>query len=142
MPDAHEGYGFPIGGVAATTWPHGVISPGGIGYDINCGVRLLKTQLTFKDIEKKLDILSKEIYKQIPSGVGRGGMVKLSSEQMDEVLRQGAHWAVKNGYGLEKDLSHIESRGVLEAADPRKFRITLKAAVRTNWEQSGPGIIL
>ena len=118
MPDAHEGYGFPIGGVAATSWPEGVISPGGIGYDINCGVRLLKSSLNFEDVKDKLGPLSKELYAQIPSGVGRGGIIDLSIEELDKVLSQGAGWAVNNGYGLPQDLPHIESQGVLEDADP------------------------
>lgn len=119
MPDAHEGYGFPIGGVAATRYPDGVISPGGIGYDINCGVRLLLTELTFDQVKTRLDQLSKELYKQIPSGVGKGGQIKLDTKAMDRVLKLGAQWAVKNGYGEFKDLEHIESHGCLSDADPQ-----------------------
>jgi tRNA-splicing ligase RtcB len=119
MPDAHEGYGFPIGGIAATEWPHGVISPGGIGYDINCGVRLLVTDLMFNDVSDKLEKLSEELYAQIPSGVGQGGSIKLSLKEIDMVLKEGAGWAVRNGYGLEEDINHIESNGVLDNADPR-----------------------
>jgi len=119
MPDAHEGYGFPIGGVAATKYPDGVISPGGIGYDINCGVRLLLTDLMFDEVSYKLERLSEELYRQIPSGVGQGGSIKLSLKELDRVLTEGAHWAVRNGYGLEEDLKHIESNGVLDNADPR-----------------------
>jgi len=119
MPDAHEGYGFPIGGIAATEWPHGVISPGGIGYDINCGVRLLVTDLMFDDVSDRLEKLSEELYAQIPSGVGRGGSIKLSLKEIDMVLKEGAAWAVRNGYGLEEDIDHIESNGVLNNADPR-----------------------
>ncbi len=117
MPDAHEGYGFPIGGVAATEWPDGVISPGGIGYDINCGVRLLKSSLTFEKVKDHLDNLSRELYKRVPSGVGKGGVIDLTPDQMDQVLTLGAAWAVNNGYGLKKDLAHIESQGVLKDAD-------------------------
>jgi tRNA-splicing ligase RtcB len=120
MPDAHEGYGFPIGGVAATEWPGGAISPGGIGYDINCGVRLLVSDVVFDQAKGKLDQLSKELYKEIPSGVGRGGRVKLNMKEMDEVLRKGAAWAVQNGYGVEADLAYMESNGCLSGAEPSK----------------------
>ena len=118
MPDAHEGYGFPIGGVAATSYPDGVISPGGIGYDINCGVRLLKSELKYSDVKSHLEELSKQLYKEIPSGVGQGGNLKLGLKIIDRVLKQGAAWAVENGYGDHADLEYIESHGRLEAADP------------------------
>ena len=118
MPDVHEGYGFPIGGVAATLWPDGIISPGGIGYDINCGVRLLTTLFTYNDIATKLESLSRELFSQVPSGTGRGGDVKLCMEELDEVLMLGAEWALKNGYGINEDLQLIESNGRLENADP------------------------
>lgn len=118
MPDVHEGYGFPIGGVAATRWPHGIISPGGIGYDINCGVRLLTTPFLFDDIARNVESLSRELFSQIPSGAGRGGDVKLTTEELDEVLKLGAEWAVRNGYGIEDDLMLIESNGRLENANP------------------------
>jgi len=118
MPDAHEGYGFPIGGVAATRYPDGVISPGGIGYDINCGVRLLISELDYDDVKERLDSLAKELFRQVPSGVGRGGSIKLNDAEMDRVLSSGAQWAVKNGFGDNEDLAHIESYGRLEHADP------------------------
>jgi tRNA-splicing ligase RtcB len=118
MPDAHEGYGFPIGGVAATHWPDGIISPGGIGYDINCGVRLLLTPLFYDDIANKLEAFSKELYESIPSGTGKGGEIILNEKELDEVLRLGAQWAVKNGMGDEKDLALMESHGCLLNADP------------------------
>lgn len=118
MPDVHEGYGFPIGGVAATTYPDGAISPGGIGYDINCGVRLLVSDQNISDIEKKLELLSEELYRQIPSGMGKGGQIKLTDKEIDEVLREGANWAVRKGYGEQDDLPYIESHGRLELADP------------------------
>ena len=118
MPDVHEGYGFPIGGVAATSYPDGAISPGGIGYDINCGVRLLVSSQEIKDVREKLEELSQELYKQVPSGMGKGGTIKLSEKQMNEVLREGAVWAIKNGYGTEEDLKFMESNGKLEQADP------------------------
>ena len=120
MPDAHEGYGFPIGGIAATHYPTGVISPGGIGYDINCGVRLLKTKLDYDHIQPHLEKLSKSLYKHIPSGMGKGGEIRLSLKEVNQVLRKGARWAVDRGYGNAKDLVYIESHGCLEQADASK----------------------
>ncbi|GIV34143.1 MAG: RNA-splicing ligase RtcB [Chitinophagales bacterium] len=118
MPDAHEGYGFPIGGIAATSYPQGVISPGGIGYDINCGVRLLVSDLFYEDAKDHLEDLSKELYRCVPSGVGRGGNIKLSAEELDKVLKQGASWAVSRGMGSPEDLQFTESGGCLQEADP------------------------
>jgi tRNA-splicing ligase RtcB len=126
MPDVHEGYGFPIGGVAATRHPDGVISPGGIGYDINCGVRLLVSPLFYKDVRNKMESLSKEMYAEIPSGVGKGGQVKLSLDAVDEVLKKGAHWAVEHGMGNREDLEHIESHGRLDFADPSCVSVQAK----------------
>ena len=120
MPDIHEGYGFPIGGVAAFDLDAGVISPGGIGYDINCGVRLLATRESFESIREKIPDLAKEIYRQVPSGVGRGNEIAFSSAQLDRVLREGARCMVELGYGEAEDLAHIESGGVLDVADPSK----------------------
>jgi tRNA-splicing ligase RtcB len=118
MPDAHEGYGFPIGGVAATSYPDGVISPGGIGYDINCGVRLLVSDLEYDEIKDRLAELSKTLYKHVPSGRGKGGSIKLNLKQVDKVLNMGAEWAVRNGYGSKADLEFMESHGRLPQADP------------------------
>lgn len=118
MPDAHEGYGFPIGAVAATMWPDGVISPGGIGYDINCGVRLLKSQVSFDALKPHTERLTDHLYRQIPSGVGRGGRVKLDIHRLDEVLKNGVHYLLKEGFCDEDDLSYIESTGCLDNADP------------------------
>lgn len=118
MPDVHEGYGFPIGGVAATLYPKGVISPGGIGYDINCGVRLLLSDLDIEAIKDSIEELSKEMYAQIPSGMGKGGQIKLTEDQMEAVLTEGAEWAVTNGYGKKEDLEYMESHGRLADADP------------------------
>lgn len=120
MPDMHFGYGFPIGGVAALDFEKGGLSPGGIGFDINCGVRLLRTNLSVKDIENKLDDLVEAIFRNVPSGVGRGGKVKLSKAQLLEAIRYGAKWAVEHGYGLESDLKHLEEGGCLEYANPDK----------------------
>lgn len=118
MPDGHEGYGFPIGGVAAMDAKHGVISPGGIGYDINCGVRLLTSSTNFNDVKQKIGDLTHEMSRMIPKGVGRGGKLVLSPDEINEVLTNGAGWAVNNGYGLEEDLLHIESEGKLTVSDP------------------------
>ena len=118
MPDVHEGYGFPIGGVAAMEHPDGIISPGGIGYDINCGVRLLKSQITYKDAKPHFESLAREIYHWVPSGVGRGGQLKLTAEDIDEVLKTGVQWMLKQGYATEDDVRHIESFGTLSNADP------------------------
>lgn len=118
MPDIHEGYGFPIGGVAAFDLEEGIISPGGIGYDINCGVRLLRTGLSFSDLRDRIPELAREIYRQVPSGVGHGNRITFSPEQLDVILREGAPGMVRFGYGEPGDLDHIESGGVLEAADP------------------------
>ncbi len=120
MPDAHEGYGFPIGGVAAVKYPDGVISPGGIGYDINCGVRLLKSNLDYPQIKDRLEDLAKKIYKIIPSGVGQGGNIKLSKPELDNVLVNGINWALKQGYAEQNDLSRIESDGCMPGADSDK----------------------
>jgi len=118
MPDVHEGYGFPIGGVAAIDASDGVISPGGIGYDINCGVRLLRSEKVFADVEPVLARLAHSIAREVPSGVGRGGSVRLKGRDLDLVLRDGARRAVEMGYGDEDDLRHIESGGRLDDADP------------------------
>jgi tRNA-splicing ligase RtcB len=126
MPDVNEGYGFPIGGVAATRYPDGVISPGGIGYDINCGVRLLRTEVDFKDVKDDLAAISQALNSHIPSGVGQGGSIRLSIKKIDEVLKTGARWAVENGYGEEGDLEFIESHGCLIGADPRCVSLNAK----------------
>ena len=118
MPDAHEGYGFPIGGVAAFDLEQGIISPGGIGYDINCGVRLLKSSLTKDELQPYLEKLGPALYNQIPSGVGKGGQLKLSNTDLNRILKHGAQQAVKLGYGNPGDLEHLESKGKLDHADP------------------------
>lgn len=118
MPDVHEGYGFPIGGVAATSYPDGVISPGGIGYDINCGVRLLKSNLTKEDLKGRHGLLANRLFEEVPSGVGRGGRLNLDNKELDEVLKNGAAWITQQGYGEEEDLHFLESQGGLKNADP------------------------
>ncbi len=117
MPDAHEGYGFCIGGVAATKFPEGVISPGGVGYDQNCGVRLLRSEYTEREIKPYLDKLAIEIQKQVPSGLGRGRKVKLSFAQIDKILEGGVPYLVEQGYGQEEDVINCEEKGRMEQAD-------------------------
>ncbi len=117
MPDLHSGYGFCIGGVAAFKLDSGIISPGGVGYDINCSVRLLKTNLKSKDIKNKKEIIH-SLFRKVPSGVGRGGKLKLSEKELNEVLKEGAQWAVKNGYGRKEDYLHTEEQGKLQGANP------------------------
>jgi len=120
MPDVHWGYGFPIGGVAAFDLETGVVSPGGVGYDINCGCRLMATNLTFPDIREKLKELTTALYHRIPSGVGSTGYVKLSGKDQKKVLEEGAAWAVKAGYGSAQDLETTEDGGCLGGADPEQ----------------------
>lgn len=117
MPDIHQGYGFPIGGVAATRTPDGVISPGGVGYDINCGVRLLASHLHVDEISSRLKDLATALYKNCPSGVGSEGSVTLNAQQLDAVLEQGSEWALKNGYARRHDLEHTEEFGRVPGAD-------------------------
>ncbi len=120
MPDVHVGYGFPVGGVMATNTEIGIISPGSVGYDINCGVRLIATNLHAKDIADRIKELMQEILNNVPAGVGSTGDIKLSRSKMEEVLVKGARWAVEHGYGPEEDLEHIEGFGALPDADPDK----------------------
>jgi tRNA-splicing ligase RtcB (3'-phosphate/5'-hydroxy nucleic acid ligase) len=118
MPDVHWGYGMPIGGVAAFDINNGIISPGAIGYDINCGVRLLRTNLQKEDIKGEVSDLIQKLFANIPSGVGSTGKLNLTSGEVERVLEQGASWAVKKGYGTAEDLEHIEEKGGFEGADP------------------------
>ncbi|MBD2124381.1 RtcB family protein [Trichocoleus sp. FACHB-262] len=121
MPDGHFGYGFPIGGVAAMDVEQGgVISPGGIGFDINCGMRLVVTNLTYKDVKPHIKQLVDKLYKSVPAGVGSKGFVKLSRNDFRQVLQQGARWCVDNGYGWEADLELMEEGGCLAGANPDK----------------------
>ncbi|HEX2695780.1 MAG TPA: RtcB family protein [Acidobacteriota bacterium] len=118
MPDAHQGYGFPIGGVAAFGLDEGIISPGGVGYDINCGVRLLATGYRENDIAARRKELLAEIFKEVPAGVGKRGATKLSRGVLRQILVEGAEWAVRNGYGLPEDLERTEEGGRMSDADP------------------------
>jgi len=119
MPDAHQGYGFPIGGVAAFDLDQGIISPGGVGYDINCGVRLLKTDYSEQDVVNKRKELLAKIFREVPAGVGKGGITRLSQNVLKEVCVKGAKWTVENGYGTEEDLDRTEENGRMKDADPK-----------------------
>src|SRR5947209_6815726 len=118
MPDIHWGYGFPVGGVAATDAENGVVSPGGIGFDINCGVRLLATDLLHEQVRAKVDKLADELFSNLPSGVGTDGMRKLTQNEMREVMLQGSAWAIEEGYGFPEDLEVTEEYGCLAGANP------------------------
>jgi tRNA-splicing ligase RtcB len=120
MPDIHWGYGFPIGGVAAMRVKDGVISPGGVGYDINCGVRLLRTNLHEKEVRPKIDKLVSELFANVPSGVGSTGKIRVGKKEMDEILRHGARWAIEQGFGTNEDLELTEEGGCLKGANPDK----------------------
>jgi tRNA-splicing ligase RtcB len=119
MPDIHWGYGFPIGGVAAfDSNEGGVISPGGVGYDINCGVRLIRTNLMFDDFKEKIEAITHQIYRDIPTGLGTRGMIKVSTSELKDVCRKGAVWAVENDMGIQYDLDCTEDSGFIDGADP------------------------
>jgi len=120
LPDGHEGYGFPVGGVAAMDAEEGMISPGGVGYDINCGVRLLRSNLTEQTVRSKLKDLVTDLFSSIPSGVGSKGAVKLSHSELDEVLVKGVNWAIDHGYGSSDDSDVCEENGQIQNADPNK----------------------
>lgn len=140
MPDAHEGYGFPVGGVAATDPESGgVISPGGIGFDVGCGVRLLRSNLTFDEVKDKLHDLGRTLFGAVPSGVGRGGRLDLAEADLDKVLVGGAPRLVELGYGETADLSQIESGGVLPGADAARVSGHAKARGRDQLGTMGAG---
>ena len=120
LPDGHEGYGFPVGGVAAMDAEEGMISPGGVGYDINCGVRLLRSNLTEQTVRSKLKDLVNDLFSSIPSGVGSKGAVRLTNSELDEVLVNGVNWAIEHGYGSSNDSDVCEENGKIANADPNK----------------------
>ncbi len=120
MPDIHEGYGFPIGGVAATRYPNGVISPGAIGYDINCGMRLLGSQINHEEVAHLISDLASALNHYCPSGVGTTGHIRLDDKELDQVCREGSRWALKKGYATEMDLRRTEEGGTMEETDPSK----------------------
>ncbi len=126
MPDGHEGYGFPIGGVAAFDANDGIISPGGIGYDINCGVRLVKTNVYANEFMDKMKALVNQIFSNVPSGVGSEGKLRLSHDDLDDVSLNGVRWAIENGFGWKEDVERIEENGSMPGADPNKVSLTAK----------------
>lgn len=139
MPDMHQGYGFPIGGVAATALPDGVISPGAIGYDINCGVRLMGSQIEYEEAEPYLDDLAAALYLNCPSGVGTKGHLRLSEKELDQVCREGSRWALKRGYATENDVRRTEESGLIEGADPSKVSKRAKNRGRPQLGTLGAG---
>ncbi len=128
MSDGHSGYGFPIGGVAAMDLEKGVISPGGIGFDINCGMRLVTTNLTEKDVRPKLKQLVNLLFERVPAGVGSQGFVKLNKTQFRDIIDRGANWCIEQGYGWEEDMKRTEEEGCAKGADSTK--VSTKAIER------------
>ena len=120
MPDGHWGYGFPIGGLAAMDLEEGVISPGGIGFDINCGMRLIRTSLTYEEVKPHLRKLVDKLFERVPAGVGCKGFVRISHDEFRMMLEQGARWCINNGYGEEDDLEVTEEKGCVPDADASK----------------------
>jgi tRNA-splicing ligase RtcB len=120
MPDIHWGYGFPIGGVAAFDLDEGVISPGGVGYDINCGVRLLASRLTVEDVRPRLRELVNQLFRDVPTGVGAAGALTVSTHELRKVAAEGARWALERGSGSETDLEYIEEHGCIDGCDPAR----------------------
>lgn len=140
LPDGHEGYGFPIGGVAATDYENGVVSPGGVGYDINCGVRLLTTNLSESDIKPKLPDLATTIFNNVPSGLGsRRKDFRVSFSELDRVAREGVPWVIERGYGWKEDTEHCEENGCMKNADPNKVSSTAKSRGETQLGTLGSG---
>ena len=118
MPDGHWGYGFPIGGVAAFDAREGIISPGGVGYDVNCGMRLIRTDLTLDEVKPRLEQLMTELFRRVPAGVGAGGSVKLTRGDLDAVMVEGARWCIGRGYGWHRDLARMEEGGCIRETNP------------------------
>jgi tRNA-splicing ligase RtcB len=139
MPDVHQGYGFPIGGVAASALPDGIISPGAIGYDINCGVRLLTSSIPFEEAKPHLKALARSLYAHCPSGVGVKGSVPLSSKDLDRVCREGARWSNRGGYAQEGDLEATEEDGCIDGADSSVISARAKERGRPQLGTLGAG---
>jgi tRNA-splicing ligase RtcB len=139
MPDIHQGYGFPIGGVAATDFQKGVISPGGVGFDINCGVRLLATQLHKDDVIPRLRELVNQLFRDVPSGTGSEGFIQCGIKELDQVLTQGAAWVVERGFGEASDVEYCEESGCMDGADPTKVSQRAKQRGHTQLGTLGSG---
>jgi len=138
MPDAHQGYGFQVGGVAAFDIDKAVISPGGVGYDINCSVRLLRTNLKVSDVKNMKEIIH-SLFRTIPSGVGRGSKMKLGDKDLDEILKKGAKWCLEKGYATKEDIQHIEDNGCLPNANPEDLSQRAKARGKNQLGTLGAG---
>ncbi len=139
MPDVHQGYGFPIGGVAASLLPDGIISPGAIGYDINCGVRLLSSQIEYSEIEDLLPELATVLYQNCPSGVGKSGHLRLKAVDLDRVCREGAKWALEQGYAEQTDIQRTEESGCIPDARPQTVSDRAKKRGRPQMGTLGAG---
>jgi tRNA-splicing ligase RtcB (3'-phosphate/5'-hydroxy nucleic acid ligase) len=139
MPDAHLGYGFPIGGVAAFREDGGVLSPGGVGFDINCGVRLLRSDLQSKDVQPLISTLIDNLFEAVPSGLGSTGRLHASDAQLTEAFVSGAKWAVEEGYGVKDDLVHCEENGNMEGADPAQVSVKARKRGRPQLGTIGSG---
>jgi tRNA-splicing ligase RtcB len=139
MPDGHQGYGFPVGGVGATDTEHGCISPGAVGYDINCGVRMMTTNLTYEDLRGREEELVDSLFANIPSGLGAGGVVETDRGTIDEVLARGMDWALEEGYAVEDDLAHCEDEGYRPDADPDAISQKAKDRGKTQVGSLGSG---
>jgi len=139
MPDMHEGYGFPIGGVAGISAENGVISPGGVGYDINCGVRVLRSELTLEEIKPYLEKLMNQIQRDVPSGVGRGGLFRLDQESLKNVLEQGAKYLISRGHGEAEDVEHCEEKGNMFGAQAEAVSEKAKSRGRGQLGTLGSG---
>ncbi len=126
MPDIHWGYGFPIGGVAATNVKDGVVSPGGVGFDINCGTRILRTNLTEEEVRPRLSNLVTALYNAVPSGLGSAGRIKVTERELNSVLIKGSRWAVESGYGEANDIALTEEQGCMRDADPARVSVRAK----------------
>jgi tRNA-splicing ligase RtcB len=139
LPDGHQGYGFPIGGVAAFDMEEGIITPGGVGYDINCGVLLMRTDLTYDSIKPKAEELIERIFRLVPCGVGVGSKIRLSTQEQDNAVSEGVDWAIRKGYGWEGDSDHIEDRGCMREANPDKVSDKAKARGASQFGTLGAG---
>ncbi|MBD3387619.1 MAG: RNA-splicing ligase RtcB [Candidatus Altiarchaeales archaeon] len=139
MPDGHFGYGFPIGGVAAFDLEEGVISPGGVGYDINCGVRLMSSNLVWDDVKDKIKALTDDLFTSVPSGLGSESRLRYGNRELEEVCVGGAGWAVEQGFGVEEDLNHIEESGAIDGADPSMISDRAKKRGRPQLGTLGSG---
>ncbi len=139
MPDIHQGYGFPIGGVAATDLDYGVVSPGGVGFDINCGVRLASTSLTEKEVRPRLKELMDQIFRDVTCGTGGEGRIKLNDKQLEQVLARGVAWTIENGYGEPRDAEFAEEHGGLDSAQPNKVSLRARERGRSQLGTMGSG---